>query len=184
VEQHVWICSHVYSTWWSLPQTFRVSVMLTRTWGTRPRTQQTIPRPQKNNCSRPRTNITDYGCHQPTNRSNLFPKINYGRLGLPWQPVGQSGHYILQPFAWFIYLFLIYFLIFHSWISETAGDSSAELSRQVACGAGIERLYLRVPKFRWGDARVKKGQKFHGLSRFATADGRLLTWADRSPLPI
>jgi len=61
-----------------------------------------------------------------------FKKIYYGRLGLPWHP---GGHYILQPFALFIYLFLIYFLIFQSWISETAGDSSAKLSRQVVWGA-------------------------------------------------
>jgi len=53
----------------------------------------------------------------------------------------------MQPSALFIY-----FLMFQSWISKTAGNSTAELSRQVVWGAGIERVYLRVPKFRWGGA--------------------------------
>jgi len=69
------------------------------------------------------------------------------------------------------------------WIAETVGNSYAELSRQVVWAAGIERVYLRVPKFRWGELGSKKGQTFHGLSRFATADGRPLTWADH-PSPI
>jgi len=34
-----------------------------------------------------------------------FNKFNYGRLGLPWQP---GGHYILQPFALFIYFLFIF----------------------------------------------------------------------------
>jgi len=46
------------------------AVILTRTWGTRPRTQHTRPRPrpQKNNCLRPRTNITDYESTNPCRR--------------------------------------------------------------------------------------------------------------------
>jgi len=32
-------------------------------------------------------------------------------------------------------------------------------------------------------ARGQKFQKFHGLCRFSTADVRLLTWADHTPLP-
>jgi len=46
--------------------------------------------------------------HHPTSRSNLFKKINYGRLGLPWQP----GGHILQPFALFIYLSIYFLIIF------------------------------------------------------------------------
>jgi len=81
-----------------------------------------------------------------------FKKFNFVRLGLSWQP---GGHYILQPFALFIYLFLIYFLIFQSWISETAVDSSAELSQQVVWGAGTS--LSQSPKIPLGGARVKKG---------------------------
>jgi len=100
----------------------------------------------------------------------------------PWLAMAD-GRPLYFATVCFIYLFLIYFLIFQSWISETVGDSSAEVSRQVVWGAGIERVYLTVPKFRWGELGSKKGQQFHDLSRFATAEGRLLTWADRSPLP-
>jgi len=46
--------------------------------------------------------------HQPTSQPTVviyFKKFDYGRLGLPWQP---GGHYILQPFALFIYLVFIF----------------------------------------------------------------------------
>jgi len=45
--------------------------------------------------------------NQPTVVNNYFKKFNYDRLGLPWQP---GGHYILQPFALFIYLFFYLFV--------------------------------------------------------------------------
>jgi len=78
----------------------------------------------KNNCSRPRTNITDYEstnpCRRPadligwlvgsTNQPTVviyFKECNYGRLGLPWQ---LGGNYILQPFSLFIY-----YLFWNKW---------------------------------------------------------------------
>jgi len=71
--------------------------------------------------------------NQPTNRSNLFEK-NLIMAASACHGSREAIIYCNRLLCLFIYSFIIYFLIFQSWISETAGDSSAELSRQVVWG--------------------------------------------------
>jgi len=64
-----------------------------------------------------------------------------------------GDHYILPP----VYFFFFFFL-FQSRISETAGDSTNNLSQQVVWGAGLEFI-SDSQNFVMGGARVKKGPK-------------------------
>jgi len=73
-----------------------------------------------------------------------------------------------------LFISYLYFNILFMFLGNHWGQlcrTSRQLSR---VGAGTERVYLRFPKFRLVSYRVQKGQQFHGLSRFAIADGRQL----------
>jgi len=87
-----------------------------------------------------------------------FKKFNYGHLGLPWQP--EAIIFSLIIFCNCLLCLSISYLFFNISIMDLR-NCWGQLCRTFAAsvGAGIEQLYLRVPKFHWGGARVKKGQK-------------------------
>jgi len=157
--------------------------MLTSTWGTRPRTQQTRPRPQKNNCSRsrPRTNITDCEStnpccrqadligtaapfvvarwfHLPTNRNNLF------QTNLIMAASVCHGSRVAITFCnrlLCLFCLFISYLFFNISIMDL-GNRWGQLSQTFAASrlGGWNRTSLsQSPKIPLGGAKVKRGPK-------------------------
>jgi len=88
-----------------------------------------------------------------------------------------------RPLYFTLRLFLLLFSYFNQRSRKRLGTALTNF-RSKSCGGWNRTSLSQIPKIpSWGELGSNRGQKFHGLSRFTTADSQILTWADWSPLP-